>query len=383
MRFNRIEIAHFRNLQSVSLDLSAGLNYFYGDNGVGKTAIIEAVHMLCRGRSFRGGSPQSLIQHDSEALLIRGEGENDHGDRVSLALRRDRQSRTQLKVNGSIESRISRAAQLTPLQVMLPDIGDLVFGSPRLRRRWLDWGTFHVEHDYHVTLKNYLDVLKQRNAVLRIGGRRDQLPVWTNRLVELALLVTDQRVAYLKALKPHLDKVLNRLAPELSISLHYQRGWTEGESLEILLGESLHREVKLGATQWGPHRAEILIRERDTAAGSILSRGQGKMVASALQIGQAALLAELECRTTLFLIDDAGAELDVSHNERFFSLLDDLGSQILATTTLVPRDIFLVTPPGDAAMPALEVNAVTEHPIDTNKQPVRLFHVERGEVRGD
>lgn len=336
MRFTRLEISYFRNLSSVAIDLAPGLNTFYGDNGAGKTALLEAVHLLCRGRSFRTQKTQTLIQHDADQLVVRGAIDDEIRGHTTLAISKDRRARTEMRLNGEIERRLSEVARLTPLQVMLPDIAELVFGGPANRRSWLDWGTFHVKPSYLDTLRKYLRAVKQRNVLLKEQADDRQLRPWHDEVARLGEAVTADRQEYLQLLLPHFKAVLAELAPDLTLEVEYKRGWGKDEQLGKLLAESSPREVKYASTLWGPHRADVQIRSEGVAAGSVLSRGQGKLVASALQIGQASLLAETEQRSTVFLIDDAGAELDLAHNARFFSLLQRIGGQILATTTRHP-----------------------------------------------
>ena len=190
MHFERLEISYFRNLSSVSMDLSPGLNFLYGPNGAGKTAILEAVHLLARGRSFRSQPSNTLIQHEQQFLTVRGTIEDEGEGSKTLAISKDRQGQTTLKINGNAELRLSEGARLVPLQVMLPDLSELVFGGPASRRQWLDWGTFHVEPAYLNALRAYLRVLKQRNAQLK-EITRDQADVstlepWTEQLFETA-----------------------------------------------------------------------------------------------------------------------------------------------------------------------------------------------------
>ncbi|MGE0625099.1 MAG: DNA replication/repair protein RecF [Pseudomonadales bacterium] len=337
MRFSRLEISAFRNLTSVGVDLVPNLNVFYGDNGAGKTALLEAVHVLCRGRSFRTQKSLGLIQNGQDELMVRGIMEDELRGRTTLGISRNRSARTELRLNGRPERRLSEIARLTPLQVMLPDIGELVFGSPSRRRSWLDWGTFHVKPDYLAHLRQFLRAIRQRNALLRDGAARNLLQPWNDEAARLGQAITEARRAYLALLEPHFQSVMSVLAPELTVQMSYQQGWPREQELHKLLGEGQAREVKYGVTLWGPQRADIALRTPESSAAAVLSRGQGKMVASALQMAQAALLADRERRSTVFLIDDAGAELDVAHNERFFGLLAKIGGQILATTTRDPR----------------------------------------------
>jgi DNA replication and repair protein RecF len=376
VRLNRLELSYFRNLSSVSIDLAPGLNIFHGDNGAGKTALLEAVHLLCRGRSFRTQKAQSLIQHGAEQLVVRGILEDEMRGTTTLAISKDRQSRTELKVNGRSERRLSEVARMTPLQVMLPDIADLVFGGPANRRSWLDWGTFHVKPEYLGRLRNYLRAVKQRNALMRDGAPQPELAPWNEEVATLGLAVNEDRKDYLTEFIPQFQKVLAKLAPELVIDVSYHQGWPKEETLEKLLGETSLREVKYGSTLWGPHRADVRLRQGGSPVAGVLSRGQGKMVASALQIGQASLLAERDSRSTVFLIDDAGAELDIAHNVRFFGLLERIGGQILATTTRLPDS-------DDSMVRVLDRPGRSGRTEPDNAAATQVFHVEHGAVRSE
>lgn len=363
MRFNRLEICCFRNLSNVVLELAPGLNTFYGENGAGKTALLEAVHLLCRGRSFRTQNSRSLIQHGEKELLVRAVIEDELRGPTRLAIRKDAHSRTELKLNGLPERRLSEIARLTPIQVMLPDIAELVFGGPSLRRSWLDWGMFHVKPEYLHRLRRYLRSVKQRNAMMKEGGNTQALRPWNEEVARLGEAVTQDRQEYIGWLTPHFQSVLAELAPEIVLDLRYHRGWAKDEALHKLLAEPSPREVKYGTTLWGPHRADVQIRLDGAPAAAILSRGQGKLVASALQIGQAALLSGRDQRSTVFLIDDAGAELDLAHNERFFGVLQRTGGQILATTTRIPN-----------------ASRQTSHGFIGNRPEAGVFHVKHGAI---
>ncbi len=338
MLFDRLEISGLRNIDQAALDLSPGLNFFHGDNGAGKTAILEAAHLLVRGRSFRSHRPRELIQRDQEQLTVRAMLIDPALGPRAVAMGRDRSGHTELKINGLPERRLSEAARLVPLQVMLPNVADLVFAGPGTRRQWLDWGTFHVKQDYLRIQRDYLRLLRQRNAALKADEvSSPEFEAWTAQLVQAAERVDAQRKSHIDALRPLFTAVLAALAPDLDVDLHYVRGWPEGERLDKVLGEWGLREVKLGATQVGPHRADVDLRVGDARAGGLLSRGQAKAVASAMMVSQARLLANGLNQTSVFLIDDVGAELDEGHNARFFQLLDDMDSQILATSTHLPR----------------------------------------------
>ena len=343
MRFDRLEISFFRNLQHVAVELAPGLNTFYGENGAGKTAILEAVHLLCRGRSFRTQNTQSLIQNGCDQLVVRAVMDDESRGPTSLAVSKDRQGKTQVRLNGEPEKRLSEIARLTPLQVMLPDIADLVFGGPSKRRAWIDWGTFHVKPRYLETLRHYLRAVRQRNVLLKDQADGRTLKPWNDEVARLGESVTAERVRYLDVLTPHFLDVLSELAPELSVQIRYQRGWGRDDDLGKLLGDSSQREVKYAATQWGPHRADVQLRVDGTPAGAILSRGQGKLVASAMQIAQAALLARRHAALVQLLGDDGFMPafeqlVSVGHHAVVELVLQHLTYGVLAPAPLAPGE---------------------------------------------
>jgi DNA replication and repair protein RecF len=338
MRLTRLEISGVRNLASVAIDCSPALNLFTGPNGAGKTSLIESVHLLARGRSFRSPSIASVIHHGSEALTVFASFADEHRGRLTAGVVRQRNNRSELHLNGVVERRLSEVARLMPIQLILPDSSALILGPPTERRRFLDWGTFHVEPAYLDRLRDYQRVLQQRNALLK--SRRESIPdftrqlqSWTTKLIALGDQVDRSRHAYLSALSPVILSKLSELASGFAVALSYRPGWREGESLENCLSEGEARDVKFGVTHYGPHRADLRVMIGGEPAASTLSRGQAKIVASAFRLAQAALTSEIAGRQSLFLIDDIGAELDADHNARFFRALEAMNSQVFATAT--------------------------------------------------
>jgi DNA replication and repair protein RecF len=362
MYVERLEVSHCRNLSGVALDLSPRLNLLVGPNGAGKTSVLEAVHVLARGRSFRSGRLTNVVQRGQPALLVRARLQDEWRGTVSVAVQRQRSAEWDIRINGEPGQRLSEVAALLPIQLMLPDAAALVFGEPALRRRFLDWGTFHVKQSYLDALRGYQRALRQRNALLRAAQGEPravsrELDTWTRALAERGDTVTALREACVARLSALLPTVLDAMAPGLKLSCELSRGWSDDQSLADSLSEMLPRDVKSGMTQTGPHRADLRLSVEGSPAGATLSRGQAKLVTSALNLAQARLTASDSGRASLFLIDDFGAELDREHNLRFFRNLAATGCQVIATATAVP-DL------GDA--------------FDCHDR--RMFHVEHGTV---
>ena len=361
MRFRQIDIVNLRNLAQVCIQPVSGINYLFGPNGAGKTAVLEAVHLLARGRSFRGGHVGELIRSGEDQLTVRARIDDEHRGDQRVALVRSRAGRGELRINGEPGRKMSEAAVLMPVQVLGPMLSDLVFGGPGVRRQWLDWGVFHVEPSYLGTLRSYLQAVRQRNAALKgaVNQRMTdrEIDAFSESVATLGESVTTIRRAYLDDLIPEIQGALEELSPGMSLSVAYRRGWPEEEGLLKTLGQWQRREVKSGATQYGPHRADLELKVAGLSAGAVVSRGQGKILASAMMLGQAELLRRRESRSSVFLIDDIAAELDAEHAGRFFRALRSLGCQIFATSNESPGWVREVTG--------------TE---------TRVFHVEHGSV---
>jgi DNA replication and repair protein RecF len=370
MRLMRLEAAGVRNLSALSIDCGPGLNVFTGPNGAGKTAIIETVHLLARGRSFRSGSIGAVICHGSGSLTVRARLNDEHRGEIRATVVRHRNDRSELHLNGRIERRLSEIARLMPLQLLLPDASSLVFGAPQERRRFLDWGAFHVKPRYLAQLRDYQRVLQQRNVLLRApsdrtSGLAQQLQAWTDQLSVLGREVDTARQEYLALLLPAASSTLRALASELALTFSYQSGWRDGATLEDCLREGGARDVRFGVTHCGPHRADLHLTVGGQPAAAVLSRGQAKVVASALRLAQAELTNQIGGRRSLFLIDDVGAEMDAPHNERFFGALEAMDCQVFATTT---SDLALGGAFAGARRQLFHVEHGSCHQIDT-KEP--------------
>ena len=355
MIVERLELKNFRNIAAATLELSPHFNFLIGPNGAGKTVVLEALHLLLRGRSFRTRRVSFLVRHGAPSLGVQALCRDAVRGREHISLSKDRASRVELRVNEEPIRQTSAVAGLLPLQVLLPDLADLVFGEPRGRRQWLDWGAFHVKHDYMEVLRRYLRVLRQRNALLRSGDART-LDTWTDRMIEAGEGVIAARSDYVETVRDALLASIEAIAPGLDIHVRHYPGF-DGDSFAEEVGAHTPGDVKLGFTQVGPHRADVKLEAGDNAAAGVLSRGQGKLVASAMRIGQARGLLTNQSRPSLFLVDDVWTELDDDHSARFMRLLDEMGCQILATSTHAP---------------------VAARSVAADR--VRVFHVKQGQI---
>ncbi|MXW06746.1 MAG: DNA replication/repair protein RecF [Gammaproteobacteria bacterium] len=334
MILETVEVRNVRNIQHESFRLQPSLNLVLGPNGAGKTTFLECIYLLIRGRSFRPGLLNSLMSFDAEDMLVTATSRN-HNRAFRIGISKARSDNIRMRLNGADIRQISQIAALVPTQTFLPDLSELVFGTPRVRRSWLNWSVFHTDNRFMDVHRSFLRLLQQRNRAVQ--QRSADLSVWTEQFVKKAIEVTAIRESHLQGLNAHFQKTVSSLAPDLNLTLNYESGWSENSLLEALQRDKA-REQKIGHTRLGPHRADIRLQVIDAngellgPALRILSRGQGNVIACALKLAQLEHLRErgVQC---VVLLDDATAEMDEIYTRRFFNLLNSTGSQIIATGT--------------------------------------------------
>lgn len=338
---------------------SRRVNLIVGPNGSGKTSLLEAIHLLGVGRSFRSVKVAPLIQYGATSCTIFGELD---GGAVSIGLQKSRHQKPILKLQGERQSNWVEAAHRLPIQVLDSTAFLLLEGSSKVRRRFLDWGVFHVEPQFVDHWRNSRRCIAHRNHLLK-AGRLDvaQLAPWEAELDRAGAQVDAARSRYFQAFMSAFDEVLNALLPLEGLSVSYQRGWDTERSLAEVLASGRESDRRYGATQFGPHRADLLLRIGRHPAVEVLSRGQQKLVVSAMKIAQAVLLSQTEAtssRHCVFLIDDLPAELDAHNRQRVCEWLENTGSQVFLTC----------------------VDDQTLIPLWRRDTPLTAFHVEHGKI---
>ncbi|MEX2131987.1 MAG: DNA replication/repair protein RecF [Pseudohongiellaceae bacterium] len=326
---DRLNISHVRNIDDISICPGERVNLIIGANGSGKTSILESIHLLSVGRSFRSSKVAPVIQHGSSECTIYGELSEGA---ITIGLQKFRTQRHVLKVQGKKQPNWLEAARHLPLQVLDSNAFLLLEGSPKVRRRFLDWGVFHVEPGFMQHWTNSRTCIANRNLLLKSGRPdRHQLQAWSYELSVEADLVDQARRGYFDAFSPVLLPLLQEFLPVSELSLSYFRGWDHQKALSEVLQQSLEADIRHGITQFGPHRADIKVRIGKAKAVELLSRGQQKLLVSAMKIAQGQLLAERKRKRCIFLVDDLPAELDEANRVRVCRILASLGGQVFVT----------------------------------------------------
>ena len=338
---------NFRCLERVEFEPDTNYNLIYGANASGKTSLLEALAYLGRGKSFRGAPVTSLIRHGQTEFVLFGKLER--GKQVASVGVRNSRDGLEVRVDGDAAGGGAALAEALPLQIIEPEVHLLVSGGPDVRRRYLDWIAFHVEHDFLSAWRRFRRAQKQRNAALRNGG--NGVEAWNAEFVELGVAVDEARRSVMQNSRASLERQAAALLGT-EVRFEYRPGWAHDKSLGDALAESYERDLQQGSTQVGPHRADIKLIYDDRQARRLVSRGQQKLLASSMVLAATEIVQGHLERPMLLLLDDPAAELDDDSLDRLMSQVFALGSQVIATS-LDATTLSFPTPP-------------------------RVFHVEQG-----
>jgi len=330
MRVKSLNINNLRNLDSVQIELDPCLNCFIGDNGAGKTSILEALVVLSKGRSFRTGQISSLIGPASNNFQVVGKIETQNADQHLLGMERGADY-WKARHNKEDVTQLSELTELIPHVLLEPSSHTLVSGPPDGRRRYLDWGVFHVEHVYLLLWRRYSRVLKQRNAALR-QSNPSVVESLDPQLISLGEQLHQSRERHAAILNEKLTISLPIFNTMLEgITLSYRKGWA-GDSLAEAIAVSGQRDSDRGSTGPGPHKADLYLSIDGVPARDRLSRGEQKAMTAAMIMAQARMICD-SGEKPLLLLDDVASELDAAHLGRVLTAATDLGVQIWLTGT--------------------------------------------------
>ena len=329
MALRRLQVTEFRCLRSVDIELDGRFTLVSGANASGKTTLLEAIYLLGRGRSFRTRRLDHLIRRGSDRFVVFGEmlvGEH----RIPVGLEGS-DAGLRAKIAGVTPSSLAELATGFPVQIIDPEVHKLIEEGPGGRRRFLDWGVFHVEPKFMSVWQRYHQVLRQRNAALKARQARGIVSAWDGDLIRYGEELAAGRARYVDGLREEAQRLARRLLGR-ELQLQYRSGWSATLGLAEALGNSWPSDQERGSTQVGPQRAELTIHVDGAAARDHVSRGQQKLLAAALLIAQINRFpADAPARPTL-LLDDPAAELDQSRLAGLISEVCSRDNQLVVTT---------------------------------------------------
>lgn len=357
MKISSIKADNFRNFSRLFLEFDPNLNLFYGDNGSGKTSLLELLYFLSYGKSFRTHLPKYLIKDEQDKFTLFSKIISEHQSELSIGIEKNYKGDGEFKLAGA-KAPLSEITELLPIQILNNDSFSLLTDGPTARRQFLDWGLFHVKQSFLPIWRDYQRALKQRNIAIRSQVSLQEIQSWNNILSDAAEKLTEFRRHYVQMFTEIFLPILNPIFAFDELAIKFYQGWPANSNLNELLRQNSQKDLDLGYTYYGAHRADLKLTIKGKPIDDVMSRGQQKIFVWLMRLSQAIILNQVIQKKPIILIDDFGAELD---NTRLFAL-NDLIQQI--------EGQFFVT----------AIDKTSLEILRTEKQQHKMFHVKQDEV---
>ncbi|HEU4366197.1 MAG TPA: DNA replication/repair protein RecF, partial [Candidatus Krumholzibacteria bacterium] len=350
MRVLRFLSTSFRNLAPDEIEFGSGLNFIIGENGQGKTNLLEAVYFFRHGRSFRATNDTEMIRFDEPFCRAELHASFDDGHDESFAFSVERRGTKTIKIDGQVLPRRSDLAGRFPAVLFGPGDLRVVSGEPEHRRRFLDMVGTMTDPAYLRSARDYRRTLEQRNAALKARAGREELAAWNERLVASGVDLTSRRRELVGLIEIEMAAHARDVESPFAFSMRYESMLLneagDAITLEAGLTRAFHEklaavaseEARRGITLVGPHRDDVAFRMAGRDLADFASRGQQRTAILALKLAELDLLTARDGRPPLLLLDDVFSELDPLRRGHLVRRIAELPQAFVTTTTLDDLD---------------------------------------------
>lgn len=348
MKLKHLEISSFRNHTSTTVECSDCVNGLIGENGQGKTNLLEGISYLCLTKSFFGASDSTVLQIGKNRFAVSGEFVGDSGVRYDVGVRYDAEAKEkEVSVNRAAIDRSADIIGQFPVVVLSPESNAITAGAPAERRKFMDFVIAQSSRVYLEDLVEYRRVVKQRNRILLDVkmARTDPselLDPWNTELIDRGARIMVRRRAFLAEFQPLVQEAYEKLAGEgeeptahYKASVEHEESTSE-EELRRLFRQELERrreeEMQTATSSVGPHRDELELKMHGLDLRRYASQGQHKSLLIALKVAEFFYLQKARSESPLLLLDDIFGELDACRSERLLGLIHSLGQAFITST---------------------------------------------------
>ncbi|MCA9533715.1 MAG: DNA replication/repair protein RecF [Myxococcales bacterium] len=335
LRVERLFVRGFRNLERLDFEPGPRFNVIHGDNGAGKSNLLEAIHYMGSLRSFRGAKTEDIVRLHEPNAVLKARVSGDLAMRTyTVGLERGKARKLQL--DDKRPRSLSAWHGTFPMVLFHPGDTELAGGSPELRRAFLDRMLEQLDPAYASALATYTKALRSRNRLLK----QDPIDPRSVRsydaiLADAGAVVGRARASLVTSLAPRVAQAFHDVAgQELPLDVSYRpRVAPEREALLRALEQAFDKDCARGFTADGPHADDLALSVRAIAAKHHASQGQQRAIVLALKVAELDELTARSGKVPVLLLDDVSSELDRGRNRRLFDLLSRLGGQVFLTTT--------------------------------------------------
>ncbi|MCX6137640.1 MAG: DNA replication/repair protein RecF [Ignavibacteriales bacterium] len=349
MNIVSVELRRFRNHHATALEFGPSANTLLGENGQGKTNVLEAISFLCLTKSFFAKSDSVAVQQGTSGFEVSGTFQSDIGSRFAVRTSYDLASAGKLyDIDGKPPETYASVIGRFPIVVLSPENSSITFGTPVERRRFLDLVISQSSASYVEEMVEYRRVLRQRNAILSDAARKlvaapqaeEMLEPWNESLIIRGTRLVHKRREFFSAFAPYVEQAYVALgAGSEQPVLVYQPQIGDGETPEAIaqqfrsaVAAKMRDELRVGTTLVGPQRDEIQFSLNGLPLRQHASQGQHKTFLIALKVAEFFFLKERVHEVPIFLLDDVFSELDELRAQKLLALTATLGQTFITTT---------------------------------------------------
>ncbi len=346
MILKELSLINYKNLPQADLTLSPKMNCFIGDNGMGKTNLLDAVYYLSFCRSYTNPVDSQIIRHGEEVCMLQGKYgfENDNAEEIYCAIRR--RQKKQFKRNRKEYERLSDHIGLIPLVMISPADNELITGASEVRRRFMDMVVSQFDKEYLRALLRYNKALLQRNVLLKNEGSlfdSTLLDLWEEQMADAGTLIYTKRKEFIEQFTPIFNQFHARISQSgEQVSFGYTSQLDDADFLQKLRNNR-QRDISLGHTSTGIHRDELDMLLDGYPIKKVGSQGQNKTYFVSLKLAQFHFLLKIGKTTPILLLDDIFDRLDAKRVEEIVKLVsgEEFGQIFISDTNRESLDKIL------------------------------------------
>ena len=327
MRLKKLSLINFKNLPQAEIELSEGINCFVGDNGAGKTNILDAIYYLSMSKSAFTMTDGQSVNHDGEFFVVEGAYRTDGGGVEQVVCSFSRRAGKVLKRNGKEYERIADHVGAFPVVIVSPQDTELITDAAEERRRYLNGFISQLDRAYLNSMMRYNAVLAERNRFLKSSSDETMLQIYDMQLSEHGTRVYQARRAMVERMQPMVEEYYRTLADDRErVDISYRSELGEMSMADVLL-RSRERDIVNQFTTAGVHRDDLIFRIGGYPLRKYGSQGQQKSFLIALKLAQYRLLAESTGEKPILLLDDLFDKLDMNRVKKLLEIVggDDFG----------------------------------------------------------
>ena len=331
MEITSLKLVNFRNFEKLELDFSSNRNIIIGNNGTGKTNILESIFLLALTKSFRTNDDNILIKNDNNLYKIEGIVKSSFVNNYKIVYQ---DGEKVLKINNNKINRFSD--YISNINIVLFSINDLklIKDTPSTRRKLINLEISELDNNYIKYLNLYNKLLKQRNNYLKKSINYDYLEILDNQLINYGLKIMNIRNKFIDDINLIINDIFIKLGGSINLNIRYKSDFLNKEESEIknLLKNNLKKDILLGSTELGVHKDDFIFYSEENEYKFFASEGQQKTAVIAFKFAELEIFKNRNNNYPILMLDDLFSELDIKRIENILNYID-INIQTFITTT--------------------------------------------------